>query len=121
MANGNWWLLLKRNRVKIGYWPQWLFTDLAGFATNVDWGGVAYSPAFVPEPPMGSGDFPIGKVSSDAYLRVLQVVNVKGEIIDVDTFTRHVDDINLYKILDLPHASGNRHVVFYGGPGDKHQ
>lgn len=119
LVNGNWWLLLKKNQIPIGFWPQWIFTDLASFATNVEWGGVVYSPPGVPEPPMGSSYFPIKDVFYDAYCRGIQLLNVKGETIDVDRTTRHVDNVNLYKVIDVPHARRGKfqHFVFYGGPG----
>ncbi|XP_059289040.1 protein neprosin-like [Lycium ferocissimum] len=59
LANGNWWFLMEENYEQIGFWPQWMFTDLEGFATNVEWGGVVYSPLCVPKPPMGSSFFPV--------------------------------------------------------------
>nr|XP_016469348.1 PREDICTED: uncharacterized protein LOC107791743 [Nicotiana tabacum] len=120
LVNGNWWLFLEENHIQIGFWPQGIFTDLTSFATNVEWGGVVYSPPGVPEPPMGSSFFPVEETSYDAYCRGLAVLNDNGETIDVDKTTTHVDNPNLYKVVDLPHAIPGKfqHFVLYGGPGE---
>ncbi|KAH0660208.1 hypothetical protein KY289_028956 [Solanum tuberosum] len=120
LVNGNWWLLMEDNHIKVGFWPQQIFTSLTSFATDVEWGGVVYSPPGVPEPPMGSSFFPVNDTTYDAYCSGLQVLNAKGEMIDVDRVITHVDDTNLYKILDYPHASPGKfqHYILYGGPGE---
>ncbi|XP_060211052.1 protein neprosin-like isoform X1 [Lycium barbarum] len=123
LVNGNWWPLLAKTYVKIGFWPQKIFTSLASFANNIEWGGVAYSPPGVPKPPMGSSFFPIAQSNYDAYCRGLSVLNDKGATIDVDETTIYVDDPKLYQVLDYPHAAPGKfqHWVFYGGPGESHQ
>ncbi|XP_059277726.1 protein neprosin-like [Lycium ferocissimum] len=123
LVNGNWWLLLAKRYVKIGFWPQRIFTSLASFANNIEWGGVAYSPPGVPKPPMGSSFFPIAQSNYDAYCRGLSVLNDKGATINVDETTIYVDDPKLYQVLDYPHAAPGKfqHWVFYGGPGESHQ
>ncbi|WMV43913.1 hypothetical protein MTR67_037298 [Solanum verrucosum] len=120
LVNGNWWLLMEDNHIKVGFWPQRIFTSLTSFATDVEWGGVVYSPPGVPEPPMGSSFFPVNDTTYDAYCSGLQVLNAKGEMIDVDRVITHVDDTNLYKIVDYPHASPGKfqHYILYGGPGE---
>ncbi|XP_060210225.1 protein neprosin-like [Lycium barbarum] len=45
LANGNWWLLIGKDQVQVGFWPQRIFTELDNFATSVEWGGVTYTPA----------------------------------------------------------------------------
>ncbi|XP_049352717.1 uncharacterized protein LOC125817211 [Solanum verrucosum] len=123
LANGNWWLYLEKNHIQIGFWPQEIFTNLASFASNVEWGGVVYSPPGVPEPLMGSSYLPIGKTGYDAYCRGLTIINDKGETIDVDRIITHVDSPNLYQIIDVPHLRPGKyqHFVLYGGPGEKAQ
>ncbi|XP_019248370.1 PREDICTED: uncharacterized protein LOC109227626 [Nicotiana attenuata] len=123
LVNGNWWLLLEEDFTQIGFWPQRIFTNLKNFATNVEWGGVVYSPPGKPEPPMGSGLFPIGDTSHEAYCRKIAVINAKGETIDEDKTTAYADNPNLYKVVDIPHwQAGNRqHFVLYGGPGENRQ
>ncbi|KAK4368024.1 hypothetical protein RND71_011816 [Anisodus tanguticus] len=76
LANGNWWLLISKNYEQVGFWPQWIFTDLANFATNVEWGGVAYSPPGVRVPPMGSGFFPVKDSSYDSYSLRYMLINI---------------------------------------------
>ncbi|XP_059277720.1 protein neprosin-like [Lycium ferocissimum] len=118
LVNGNWWVLLEETHKELGFWPQHIFTDLATFATNIEWGGMAYSPANIPEPPMGSGFFPVRKFQYDASCRKIIVLNYKGETIDVTT-TPHSDNPNFYKVFDLPNGINEmfKHIIFYGGPG----
>ncbi|XP_075107075.1 protein neprosin-like [Nicotiana tabacum] len=123
LVNGNWWLLLEEDYKQIGFWPQRIFTDLKSFATNVEWGGVVYSPTGVPGPPMDSGLLPIGNTGHEAYCRRITVLNNKGETIDEDKTTAYADNPNLYKVVDIPHwqAAKRQHFVLYGGPGENRQ
>ncbi|KAM3263353.1 hypothetical protein P3L10_000347 [Capsicum annuum] len=63
LVNGNWWLLLGDDNQQIGYWPQKIFTSLANFANNVEWGAhrvclnLQWAEVF----------FPIGSTGSDGY------------------------------------------------------
>ncbi|XP_016567048.2 uncharacterized protein LOC107865250 [Capsicum annuum] len=77
-ASGNWWLYMEEDHSPVGYWSQRIFTGLASFAMNVQWGGVVYSPPSVPEPPMGSSYLPVGDTNLDAYCRELTVLNDKA-------------------------------------------
>ncbi|KAM3343829.1 hypothetical protein P3S68_025919 [Capsicum galapagoense] len=122
-VNENRWLLFEDNYEQIGFWPQKIFTNLASFAINVEWGGVVYSPPGVPKPPMGASSFPIGNTGYDAYCKALIVFNDKGETIGVDRSTIYVDDPNLYKVLDYPNLviRKSKHYVLYGGSGESHQ
>ncbi|XP_009798164.1 protein neprosin-like isoform X2 [Nicotiana sylvestris] len=119
LANGNWWLLFGESNEQVGFWPQRIFNNLASFATSVEWGGVAYSPPGVSEPPMGSSCFPIGDPNYDAYCRRLNVLNDNGETVDIDKTTVRVDDSDRYGVMDVPHWRGGKyqHMAFYGGPG----
>uniref|UniRef100_A0A1S4DMQ9 Neprosin PEP catalytic domain-containing protein n=1 Tax=Nicotiana tabacum TaxID=4097 RepID=A0A1S4DMQ9_TOBAC len=92
LANGNWWLLFGESNEQVGFWPQRLFSNMASFATSVEWGGVAYSPPSVSEPPMGSNCFPIGDPNYDAYCRRLNILNGKAEAVHIDKTTVCVDD-----------------------------
>ncbi|XP_070025418.1 protein neprosin-like [Nicotiana sylvestris] len=113
LVNGNWWLLLEEDYKQIGFWPQRIFTDLKSFATNVEWGGVAYSPSGVPGPPMGSGLFPIGNTGHEAYCRQITILNDKGKTIDEDKTTAYADNPNLYRVVDIPHwqAAERQHFM----------
>ncbi|XP_075101978.1 protein neprosin-like [Nicotiana tabacum] len=110
LANGNWLLLARKDYKQIGFWPQKIFTSLASFADNVEWGGVTYSPLGVPKPPMGSSFFPIGSTDYDAYCRRLIILNDKGETFDVDKTIPYVDDHNLYRVSDYPYLVVDPHM-----------
>ncbi|KAK4728086.1 hypothetical protein R3W88_021074 [Solanum pinnatisectum] len=105
-ANGNWWLFMEENHIQIGFWPQRIFTELTSFATNVEWGGVVYSPPGVPKPPMGSSFF--------------SFTNDKGETIDPTETTTFVNNPDMYFVFDV-HNFKHHHFVLYGGPGDQTQ
>ncbi|CAN4127409.1 unnamed protein product [Withania somnifera] len=121
VANGNWWLLMTKSFVKVGFWPQKLFTGLQRFATNVEWGGVVYSPPGVPTPPMGSGNFPIENTSHDSYCVRITVSDEKGERKEVyNSITLQTDNPTMYKVVYVPlsHGSERYYFVLYGGPGE---
>ncbi|XP_015158678.1 uncharacterized protein [Solanum tuberosum] len=117
---GNWWVLVSQEFTRVGFWPQSLFTDLKSFATNVDWGGVVYSPSGVPEPPMGSSYFPIENSSYDAYCAGVIIFNEKGKTIEVDKTITHIDNPNMYKVefIQLSYGAKDMYFVLYGGPGE---
>ncbi|WMV43073.1 hypothetical protein MTR67_036458 [Solanum verrucosum] len=119
-AKGNWWLFMEENHIQIGFWPQRIFTELTSFATNVEWGGVVYSPPGVPEPPMGSNFFPVLDSDYDAYCRAITVTNDKGETIDPTETTTFVNNPDMYFVFDV-HNFKHHHFVLYGGPGDQIQ
>lgn len=112
--------MIGENNEQVGFWPQAIFTDLASFATNVEMGGVAYSPPGVPEPPMGAGCSLAVDPRYDAYCRRPNVLNDKGETIPiVESMNVQVSDSNLYDVLDIPYfRSGKEHFVLYGGHGE---
>ncbi|KAM3321726.1 hypothetical protein P3S67_002877 [Capsicum chacoense] len=109
---------MEEDHSPVGYWSQRIFTGLASFAMNVQWGGVVYSPPSVPEPPMGSSYLPVGDTNLDAYCRELTVLNDKGETIDVDNVIIHVDNPRLWTYR-MPSLESFEHYLLYGGPGEK--
>ncbi|CAN4077767.1 unnamed protein product [Withania somnifera] len=119
LVNGNWWVLTTQNLEQVGFWPQRIFTDLKSFATNIEWGGVVYSPPAVPLPPMGSSYFPVGNLSFDGYCAKVTILNQQGKTIEVDRTTLH-NDISLYKVQFEKLRRGYEYVYFvlYGGPGE---
>ncbi|XP_055822249.1 uncharacterized protein LOC129890795 [Solanum dulcamara] len=119
-ADGNWWLLMGQNYEKIGFWPHIIFTELADFATNVEWGGVVYNPPGVPEPPMGSSYFPIENSTFDAYCRSIAVSNEKGDSVGIHNIVWRTDNYFAYKVLfkQLFEGLNNFTYVLYGGPGN---
>ncbi|KAG5593166.1 hypothetical protein H5410_043680, partial [Solanum commersonii] len=120
LDSGNWWFLMTKSFVRVGFWPQSLFTDLKSFATNVDWGGVVYSPPGVPEPSMGSSYFPIDNSAYDAYCSGVTIFNEKGKSIEVDKTITHMDNPNMYKVEFIqPFDDADQmYFVLYGGPGE---
>ncbi|XP_060202420.1 uncharacterized protein LOC132630810 [Lycium barbarum] len=122
LANGNWWLLLGRNQTAVGFWPPRIFTALANdFATNVEWGGVTYTPPGVPYIPMGAGFWPtIPDPTLDAYCRGLAVLDDKGQTINAKGTTKVLDSPIVYRVIDEPKWGSGKfpHYVFYGGPED---
>ncbi|CAN0861036.1 hypothetical protein LINGRAHAP2_LOCUS8104, partial [Linum grandiflorum] len=50
---GDWNLLLTKDNIKVGYWSQKIFTNLADSANYIEWGGEVYSPPGTTPPPMG--------------------------------------------------------------------
>ncbi|XP_055819384.1 uncharacterized protein LOC129888435 [Solanum dulcamara] len=120
LISGNWWLLLSDNYVQVGFWPQRIFTGLASFATNVEWGGVVYSPPGVPKPPMGSSFFPIGDNLYDAFCRSITVLNETGTVNKVDKVTMLVNSPNIYHVLFERLESDTKSDLFvlYGGPDE---
>ncbi|XP_049378498.1 uncharacterized protein LOC125843310 [Solanum stenotomum] len=115
---GNWWLLVSQDFTRVGFWPQSLFTDLKSFATNVDWGGVVYSPPGVPKPPMGSSYFPIEDSNYDAYCADVIIFNEKGKIIEVDKTITHTDNMYKVEFIQLSRGAKHKYFVLYGGPGE---
>ncbi|XP_049362034.1 uncharacterized protein LOC125826733 [Solanum verrucosum] len=121
LANEHWWLLLGEKQVVVGFWPNWIFTALANdFATNVEWGGVTYTPPedFEHYAPMGSGMIPVRIAPAhDAYCRALMVLNDKGETLNVIKTPIFLDNQTLYQVVDKPFWENVDfpHYVFYGG------
>ncbi|KAH0691155.1 hypothetical protein KY285_018352 [Solanum tuberosum] len=121
LVNGNWWVLVQETHREVGFWPQNIFTQLAGFATHIEWGGVAYSPPDIPEPPMGSSFFPTNMKGYDGSCNGITALNYKGETIEVNTIP-HTDNPDFYRVYDIPPRGTNRkykHTVLYGGPGER--
>ncbi|KAF3640981.1 putative xyloglucan galactosyltransferase KATAMARI1-like [Capsicum annuum] len=116
----NWWLLLGENSEKIGYWPRKIFTDLTSFAMKVEWGGVVYSPPGVPEPPMGSGNYPIEDIHSDSYCKNIAIIDTKANKVEIDTAVIRLDS-RLYDLIFKQFEDGANTFVYvlYGGPGRK--
>ncbi|XP_027775140.1 uncharacterized protein LOC107027884, partial [Solanum pennellii] len=121
LAEEHWWLLLGDKQVVVGFWPNWIFSALANdFATNVEWGGVTYTPSEDLEnyAPMGSAMIPVRiSPAHDAYCRALMVLNDKGETLNVVKTPIFLDNRTLYQVVDKPFWENVDfpHYVFYGG------
>nr|XP_009798175.1 PREDICTED: uncharacterized protein LOC104244453 isoform X2 [Nicotiana sylvestris] len=126
LANGNWWLLIGDNQTAVGFWPPGIFTALANdFATNIEWGGVTYTPPGAPYPAMGSSFFPDQyqpDPSLDAYCRGLIVLDDKGVTINANNTPIFIDSRYLYHVTDEPNWGPGQfpHYMFYGGPETKY-
>ncbi|XP_009798161.1 protein neprosin-like [Nicotiana sylvestris] len=124
VVNGNWWLLVGANQTAVGFWPRGIFTALGNdFASNIEWGGVTYTPRGSPYPPMGSSFFPEHPDPTlDAYCRGLVVLDNKGETINANNTPIFLDSPILYRIIDKPNWGPGQfpHYVFYGGPETKY-
>ncbi|XP_055824402.1 uncharacterized protein LOC129892911 [Solanum dulcamara] len=114
LINGNWWLLLGTDQTAVGFWPPRIFRELSNdFATNVEWGGVTYTPPGVSFTPMGTGFWPhIPDPTLDAYCRGLIVLDDKGEGTNANDTPQLLDNEFLYRIIE------ESHIVYYGGPED---
>lgn len=115
LINGNWWLLLGdgNDQIAVGFWPARIFTELKNdFATNIEWGGVAYTPPGVTMAPMGNGFWPhLLDPEFDAYCRGLTVLDDKGDGTKRNT-SEVLDNSILYRLVE------ESNYVFYGGPQD---
>lgn len=116
--NENWWALVDEDYQELGFWPKDIFTELASFATNIEWGGVAYAlPGVLTEPPMGSSFFPIKRFEYDGTCKNITALDYTGETLDIKTIP-HTDNPFLYQVFDISNGPGE-HTVFYGGPGGR--
>ncbi|RWR72643.1 hypothetical protein CKAN_00088000 [Cinnamomum micranthum f. kanehirae] len=115
---GNWWMQFGSDYV-LGYWPSFLFTNLADSASMIEWGGEVVNS----EPngehtttEMGSGHFPEEGFGMASYFRNIQVVDESNNLRvpkGIGTFTEqsHCYNVQHGKSDDW----GN--FFYYGGPG----
>ncbi|KAI8569374.1 hypothetical protein RHMOL_Rhmol02G0273800 [Rhododendron molle] len=115
--NGNWWLLVGRNNIPIGFWPQQLFTGLRDLANHVEWGGETFAPPGKAAPPMGSGLLPFGTTRVDAHFKFVSVLNEYRQAVDVENTEEFTDDYNLYRVRDQGIGRNLGRYFVYGGPG----
>ena len=103
----------------IGYWPAYLFSNLADGATLVEWGGEVVNSASDGQhttTQMGSGHFPGEGFSKASYFRNLQVVDGSNQLRvpkDVKTFT---EQSNCYNVQTGKNGQWGTYF-YYGGPG----
>ena len=116
-VSGNWWLEVGDGYAQVGYWPSRIFSGLKGLATDVEWGGEAYSPPGQPSPPMRSGFSPVNDTYYDAYCRVLTTINDDHDPDDAENTEEFADDTNLYKVHDWGNVGSFRRLMSYGGAG----
>ncbi|MCD7460861.1 hypothetical protein HAX54_044624 [Datura stramonium] len=123
-ANGNWWVMLGEDYTQVGFWPKGIFTTLQVHALGAKYGGIAYSPQGIPEPPMGSGLFPNKNFLENAYFRkcsFMCVINDKLQTYSLDQIRTYTfeSNINFYRLQDFrDQGDVLGHLIIYGGPGE---
>ncbi|KAF3659838.1 putative pollen-specific protein SF3-like [Capsicum annuum] len=117
-SNGNWWFRIGSNYTAIGFWPATIFTKLNGFATSVEYGGVAHYARGDPDAPsMGGGYFPVGDLKKDGYCRNSIYINDKNQMKSLDDIPVKLYNSPWYRVTDYPkYGAGYGNIVLYGGP-----
>ncbi|KAJ7568679.1 hypothetical protein O6H91_01G043800 [Diphasiastrum complanatum] len=114
---GHWWL--EYGDYIVGYWPSYLFTHLALYATTLEWGGEVVNS----EPDgrhtttrMGSGVFAESGYGRASYFKNLGFVDSSNALrspSDLQTFATYPD---CYDILGASNSDWGA-FFYYGGPG----
>ncbi|CAO2822867.1 unnamed protein product [Amaranthus hypochondriacus] len=116
--DGNWWASIDEDKYAIGYWPKSLFTNLADFANQVEWGGEVNYPKDAPTlPEMGNGFQPKYDTESSAYYSHTKLIDANYQEIDPPKNT--VKDINcniVYPIINSGFQPAFTRVMLFGGP-----
>ncbi|MCL7030731.1 hypothetical protein MKW94_020973 [Papaver nudicaule] len=107
----------------IGYWPAEIFPLFGD--TGIDriyWGGHSMDNGDRHAPQMGSGHFPDGDYTHDAYITHMQYNDVSGALLDPRR-KRMTKVLGCKKNYDLNYLgfveeSDRRHTIQYGGPGE---
>ncbi|KAJ9679073.1 hypothetical protein PVL29_021105 [Vitis rotundifolia] len=123
--SGNWWMAheTKHGRKEfIGYWPKSIFTTMADSASEIQFGGKAYSPLNQPAPPMGSGHFDANDFSRTCFISNMQLVDSSNILFEPK-------NTSLLEITDNPNpdcyqvaykgytGEPRRYAMLFGGPG----
>lgn len=119
--SGNWWLLLKEERVAIGYWPKELFGYLKDGAAQVAWGGIAKPSPNGVSPPLGNSHKPNGKFNEACYFRNINFItsSYKNQSPFPTNTVSYVSNSNCYD-LDNNMRCGSDQMYYcftFGGPG----
>lgn len=104
--------------VIIGYWPREVFTDLADFATHVEWGGKVKCMSGQSCPEMGSGLFPKEDPLWSAYHGSPVTVNAAGQL-EYPKDTIAINDNAQYYKAEYYYGLLHNRLVGFGGPGPK--
>ncbi|CAO2188099.1 unnamed protein product [Urochloa humidicola] len=105
---GNWQVYL--NQQLVGYFPKEIINSMSG-ATEVQMGGITYSPSGQKSPPMGSGVAPVPGQNTTASK--FTQVRVQGAKVGKYSVTKDVSDPAIYNIVMTPDGDSFQ----YGGPG----
>ncbi|RAL43050.1 hypothetical protein DM860_009832 [Cuscuta australis] len=115
---GNWWMQYGNDLV-LGYWPSFLFSNLADSANMVQWGGEVVNTqpnGQHTSTQMGSGQFPEKGFGQAGYFRNIQVVDSSNNLKSpkhLDTFT---EQSNCYDVMKDSNDDWG-HYFYFGGPG----
>ncbi|WCJ22513.1 hypothetical protein M5689_004599 [Euphorbia peplus] len=116
-ASGNWVLKVVNGEV-LGMWPSIFFTELANFATYIEWGGEVYSPSHIPTPEMATGVPPsYNRNRCCAICTNLRIVNHDQKIVPAMSLVKYEDIDKYYQIEDIGYGETHKHVMCYGGKG----
>ncbi|RLN04886.1 hypothetical protein C2845_PM13G12260 [Panicum miliaceum] len=109
---GNWQVFL--NEQIIGYFPKEIINGMSG-ATEVQMGGITYSPSGQKSPPMGSGVAPVPGQNTLASKFI--EVGVQGAKIGKHWVTKDVSDPAIYNVVMTSVTGPEGNSFQYGGPG----
>ncbi|XP_043717900.1 uncharacterized protein LOC122665832 [Telopea speciosissima] len=114
----NWWLIITKNSIVIGYWPKNLFPYLGDGATSVSWGGIAQVGSNGVGPPLGNGRFPYDPFP--CYFEWMKMVNKDygiDPLLKKTDITTYVKGKNCYDILYHKYVPERGASLTFGGPG----
>ncbi|CAL9174675.1 unnamed protein product [Musa hybrid cultivar] len=114
---GNWWL--QQGSTVVGYWPSFLFSNLASSGTMVEFGGeiVNTRPSGLhTDTQMGSGHFAEEGFGRAAFVSSIRVVDSTYTLIPARNLSYHADDPNCYDVQGGVDNSGES-IFYFGGPG----
>ncbi|KAL3516644.1 hypothetical protein ACH5RR_023546 [Cinchona calisaya] len=112
-----WWLQF--GNTILGYWPASLFTNLANYASMIEWGALVLNkqPAGLQTTTqMGSGHFPEEGFRGASYMRNLQVLDCSMKLRPLNNPRTISQKPNCYDIT-LGRNADWGDFIFYGGPG----
>ena len=119
-----WWLAVGEDEEPIGYWPNALFNNSFIDITEIQMGGIVYSPFNEPSPPMCNGflpnpNDPINSPKACQFKQI-QVRNGKWSFIDPESIlvSAIYDITDYYDVASYVYDGPSNGFVFsYGGPG----
>ncbi|CAO2822869.1 unnamed protein product [Amaranthus hypochondriacus] len=116
--DGNWWVSMNEDKYAIGYWPKSLFTSLADFANQVEWGGeVNYAEDTPTLPEMGNGYQPKYDTELSAYYSHTKLIDANFQEINPPSNTVKDTNCNLkYLVIDSGFQAAFTRVMLFGGP-----
>ncbi|CAN1181539.1 hypothetical protein LINPERHAP2_LOCUS35457 [Linum perenne] len=115
-ANGNWFLNVGDNNDTIGTWPQTIFSGLADFATDLEWGGEVYSPPGTDTPVMGAGTQPEDKPLSNCFIANIRVIAEDHKVYSDPQGCVTIQTSDLYEVSDYGDVGSDmRRTIYFGG------